>query len=59
MTPKELVDRLIDYAVLIIKIASLFPKSPEGNVLRYQLTKSGTSPALYYGEAQKAESKRY
>ena len=57
MTPKELEDRLIDYAVLMIKIASLLPKSPEGNVLRYQLTKSGTSPALNYGEAQEAESK--
>jgi len=57
MTPKELEDRLIDYAVLMIKIASLLPKSPEGDVLRYQLTKSGTSPALNYGEAQEAESK--
>ena len=57
MTPKELENRLIDYAVLIIKIASLLPNSPEGNVLRYQLAKSGTSPALNYGEAQEAESK--
>ena len=57
MTPKELENRLIDYAVLMIKIASLLPKLPEGDVLRYQLTKSGTSSALNYGEAQEAESK--
>ncbi len=57
MTPKELENRLIDYAVLMIKIASLLSDSPEGKVLRYQLTKSGTSPALNYGEAQEAESK--
>jgi len=58
MTPKELEERLIDFAVLILKIVKLLPNDDAGKVLKYQLSKSGTAPALNYGEVRSAESKR-
>lgn len=56
MNKFDLEERLIDYAVSIIKIVKLVPNNNEGHVLAKQLAKSGTSPALNYGEAQSAES---
>ncbi len=58
MNKFDLEERLIDYAVLIIKIVKLIPNNNEGQILGRQLTKSGTSPALNYGEAQSAESRK-
>jgi four helix bundle protein len=49
--------RLIDFACLIIEIAELMPKTLSGNHLSGQIIRSGTSPALNYGEAQGAESR--
>ena len=54
----ELEERLIDFAVLIIGIANELLNSRAGNHLSGQLVRSGTSPALNYGEAQSAESKK-
>ncbi len=34
------------------------PKTRAGNLLAGQLVKSGTSPALNYGEAQSSESRK-
>ena len=53
----DLEDRLIEFAVIIIKTAETLPKTYAGNHLAGQLTRSGTSPALNYGEAQSAESR--
>ena len=53
----DLEDRLIDFAVAIIKVAEALSKSYAGNHLAGQLTRSGSSPALNYGEAQSAESR--
>jgi four helix bundle protein len=53
----DLEERLISFSVLLIKLAEKFPKSFSGNYLAGQLTRSGTSPALHYGEAQSAESR--
>ncbi|MBS4044140.1 MAG: four helix bundle protein [Chitinophagaceae bacterium] len=53
----DLEDRLIEFAVTIIKIAETLPKTYAGNHLAGQLTRSGTAPALNYGEAQSAESR--
>ena len=39
--------------VLIIEIANELPNTKAGNHLPGQLVRSGTSPALNYGEAQK------
>jgi four helix bundle protein len=56
MNKQELEDRLIDFAAAIIIVASKFEKNYAGNHLSGQIIRSGTSPALNYGEAQSAES---
>ncbi len=53
----DLEDRLITYSVDLLKITESFPKSYAGNHLAGQLIRSGTAPALNYGEAQAAESR--
>jgi len=53
----ELEDRLIDFAVRIIKVAESLPKSKAGNHIAGQLIRCGTAPAPNYGEAQDAESR--
>ena len=58
MNKQVLEDRLIDFSVLIIKVANYLEKSYTGNHLSGQIIRSGTSPALNYGEAQSAESKK-
>ena len=47
---------MIDFAAIIIIVASKFEKNYAGNHLAGQIIRSGTSPALNYGEAQSAES---
>jgi four helix bundle protein len=53
----DLEERLIDFAVRIIKIAESLPKTKVGNHVSGQLIRCGTSPAPNYGEAQSAESR--
>jgi four helix bundle protein len=53
----NLENRLIEFAVSIIRIVETLPKSRIGNHLAGQLIRSGTSPASNYGEAQSAESR--
>jgi four helix bundle protein len=50
-------ERLIDFAANIIDISEELPKNFAGSHLAGQLVRSGTSPALNYGEAQSAESR--
>jgi four helix bundle protein len=52
----ELEDRLIDFAVRIIKVADALPESPAGKHVSRQMLRSGTSPAPNYAEARGAES---
>jgi len=52
----DLEDRLIDFSVLIIAISESLPNSKAGNHFAGQIIRSGSSPALNYGEAQDAES---
>ena len=54
----DLEDRLINFAVEVIKVCAELENSKAGNVLAAQLLRSGTSPALNYGEAQGSESRR-
>ena len=54
----DLEDRLIDFAARCIKVAESLPNVRAGQHLSDQLTRSGTSPALNYGEAQGAESRK-
>ncbi len=52
----DLEDRLIDYAIRISEAAEALPTTSLGRHLKGQMIRSGTSPALNYGEAQSAES---
>ena len=49
-------ERLIEFAVRIIKLSSSLPKTPAGKHIAGQILRSGTSPAPNYGEARGAES---
>lgn len=53
----DLNERLIKFAATIIDVAEVLPKTFAGNHIAGQLVRSGTSPALNYGEAQSAESR--
>ena len=59
--PKErqfdLQDRLVDYAVRIIRHSEALPDTKAGKHVAGQILRSGTSPAPNYGEAQGAESR--
>jgi len=54
---QELENRLIDFGVLVLEITDNLPNKRSCNHLGDQLMRSGTSPALNYGEAQFAESR--
>lgn len=54
----DLEDRLTEFAVLTMEIAEALPRSDSGRYLSGQIIRSGTSPALVYGEAQSAESRK-
>lgn len=53
----DLDQRTIKFAGKIIRFCNSIPNNFAGLHLKGQLVKSGTSPALNYGEAQGAESK--
>ena len=46
----DLEDRLVKFAIMILEICDLLPASRAGQNLEHQLSKSGTAPALMYGE---------
>jgi four helix bundle protein len=50
-------ERLINLAVSIIRVCESVNTTKSGVHLTSQLLRSGTSPALNYGEAQSAESR--
>ena len=52
----QLEERLVNFAVRIIKLASNLPRTPAGKHIAGQILRSGTSPAPNYGEARGAES---
>ena len=53
----DLEDRLIEFAVRIIRMVESLPSSKVGQHITGQIVRSGTSPAPNYGEAQSAESR--
>ena len=57
MTPDELEDRLIDFAVRIIALCNRLSGTFAGRHIAGQLVRSGTSPAPNYSEARSAESR--
>lgn len=52
----DIQDRLIDFAVSIIRLCAELPKTQAGRHMADQLLRSGTSPAPNYAEARSAES---
>jgi four helix bundle protein len=54
---RKLEERTVRFSIVIIKLSGKLPNNPEGNVLRNQLTKSGTSIGANYREANRARSK--
>lgn len=54
---KELENRTLKFGALIIKMSVKIPNTPEGRVIRTQITKSGTSIGANYREANRARSK--
>lgn len=52
MNKNELEERLIQFAVAIVRIVERMPNTKSGNHLGGQLLRSGTSPALNYGSAE-------
>ncbi len=54
---KELEDRTKKFAVEIIRLSARLPRTPEGMVIRKQITESGTSIGANYREANRARSR--
>ena len=54
---KKLEERTKKFAISFIRLSVQLPDTPEGKVIRYQLTKSGTSVGANYREANRARSK--
>jgi four helix bundle protein len=54
---KNLEKRTREFAVRIIKLSATLPHTPEGMVIRNQITKSGTSVGANYREANRARSR--
>jgi four helix bundle protein len=54
--PFDLEERLVEFACMALSISEMLPRTKGGVNLEHQLSKSGTSAALNYGEAQSAES---
>jgi len=57
LTPQVMEDRLIDFASRVIDVVESLPPTPTGKHIGGQMLRSGTSPAMNYGEAQAAESR--
>jgi len=53
----EIEDRLIEFTSRVMDMADALPKSYAGKIIGNQIVRSGTSPALNYGEARSAESR--
>ena len=52
----KLEKRTKDFALMIINIASQLPNNAVGNIIRYQVIKSGTSIGANYREANRSVS---
>src|SRR5215468_6849834 len=54
----DLDERLINFASSILELSGLLPQTLAGRHMAGQLIRSGTAPALHYGEAQAGESRK-
>ena len=55
---EKLEKRTRKFAVRIIRLSAALPNTPEGMVVRNQVTKAGTSIGANYREANRARSRR-
>jgi len=51
-------ERLINFACSIIQLSEMLPQTFAGRHIGEQIIRSGTAPALHYGEAQGGESRK-
>ncbi len=56
-TKYDLEERLLEFAVRIIRVAESMKRTPAGIYVADQLLRSGTSPYGHHGEAEGAESR--
>ena len=54
---KELEKRTLNFAIKILKLSAKLTNTPEGRVVRNQITKAGTSIGANYREVNRARSK--
>lgn len=54
----DLDERLINFAAAVIDVSEALPNTLAGRHVAGQLVRCGTAPALHYGEAQGAESRK-
>ena len=54
---KKLEKRTRKFAVRVIRLSTRLPNTPEGRVIRTQITKSGSSMGANYREANRARSR--
>lgn len=52
----DIEERLINFAIRIVKLSDHLPKTVAGRHIAGQLLRSGTAPAAHYAEARGAES---
>jgi len=52
----DLEERLLNYAVRVVRVVESLPHTRAGNQVATQMLRSGTSPLSNHGEAQSAES---
>jgi four helix bundle protein len=57
-TSFDLEERLLEYAVRIIRLVDALPAGPAGRHVANQLLRCGTSPLANHGEVQGAESRK-
>jgi four helix bundle protein len=58
ITPNEMEQRLIEFAVRVIRLVDALPETPAGKHIGRQLLRSGTSPAPNYAESSTLQSPR-
>lgn len=58
MSPEELENRLIHFAVSILQLSKIMPDSYDARHIANQFVRSGTHPGIHYGEVRGASSTR-
>ena len=54
----DIQERLIDFAVRVVRLCGSLPKTQSARHVSGQLLRSGTAPAAHYADARGAESSR-